>query len=77
VTFDWSKATGSNVKGYFLQLGTTGVGSSNLLNSTEYPATQTSVTVTNMPTTGVKVYARVSTDYNGTRVSQDYTYTAK
>ncbi len=77
VTFDWSKATGSNLTGYFLYLGTNGVGSTNLLKSSQYPATQTSVTVDNMPTTGVKVYARVFTGYNGANVYQDYTYTAK
>ena len=76
VTFDWSAATGSNVKGYFLHLGTTGVGSENLLNSAEYPTTQTSVTVNNIPTTGGTVYARVFTDYNGVHVYQDYTFTA-
>jgi len=76
VTFDWSAATGSNVKGYFLHLGTTGVGSENLLNSAEYPTSQTSVTVNNMPTTGGTVYARVFTDYNGVHEYQDYTFTA-
>jgi hypothetical protein len=77
VTFDWSNATGSKLTGYFLYLGTNGVGSTNLLKSSEYPATQTSVTVDNMPTTGVKIYARIFTDYNGANVYQDYTYTAK
>jgi hypothetical protein len=76
-TFDWSKATGSNVKGYYLLLGTTAAGSSNLLNSAEYPTTQTSVTVDNLPATGGTVYARMITDYNGTHVYQDYTYKAK
>jgi len=77
VTFGWSTATGSNVKGYFLHLGTTGVGSMNLLNSGEYSTGTTSVTVKNMPVTGGTVYARIYTDYNGTHVYQDYTYTAQ
>ena len=64
------------MKGYFLHLGTTGVGSENLLNSAEYPTSQTSVTVNNMPTTGGTVYARVFTDYNGVHEYQDYTFTA-
>jgi len=77
VTFGWSAATGSNFKGYFLHLGTTGVGSMNLLNSGEYSTSTTSVTVNNLPTTGGTVYARVFTDYNGIHVYKDYTYTAK
>lgn len=76
-TFDWSPATGSSLKGYLLQLGTTAVGSSNLLNSSEYPTTQTSATVANLPTAGGTIYARITTDYNGTHVSQDFTYKAK
>ena len=77
-TFDWSAATGGNVKGYFLHLGTTGVGSLNLLNSAEYPTTQTSVTVNNLPATGgATIYARVFTDYNGVHVYQDYTFKAQ
>jgi hypothetical protein len=75
-TFDWSAATGSAVKGYYLHLGTTAVGSDNLLNSAEYPTTTTSVTVNNMPTTGVTIYVRVFTDYNGTHVYKDYTVNA-
>jgi len=76
VTFDWSAATGSSVKGYFLHLGTTGVGSMNLLNSAEYSTSTLSVTVNNLPVTGGTVYARIYTDYNGVHVYQDYTFTA-
>jgi len=75
VTFGWSAATGS-VNGYFLHLGTTGAGSENLLNSAEYSNTTTSVTVNNLPVNGETIYARVFTDYNGTHVYQDYTFTA-
>ena len=77
VTFVWSAATGSNLKGYYLHLGTGGVGSTNLLNSGEYSTSTTSVTVNNMPTTGGMVFARVFTDYNGVHAYQDYTYIAQ
>jgi len=77
VTFDWSAATGSAVKGYFLHLGSTGVGSDNLLNSAEYSTSTTSATVNNLPVTGGTIYARVFTDYNGVHIYKDYTYTAK
>ena len=76
VTFAWSAATGSGVKGYFLHLGTTAVGSDNLLNSAEYPTTTTSVSVNNLPVTGATIYARVYTDYSGTHLYKDYTFTA-
>jgi len=75
VTFGWSAATGS-VNGYFLHLGTTGVGSQNLLNSAEYPASTTSVSLNNLPVNGATIYARLFTDYNGTHVYQDYVFTA-
>jgi hypothetical protein len=74
-TFVWSAATGS-VNGYFLHLGTTGAGSSNLLNSAEYPTSTTSVAVNNLPVGGGKIYARLFTDFSGTHEYQDYTFTA-
>jgi len=77
VTFDWSTATGSNVKGYFLHMGTTGVGSMNLLNSAEYSTSTKSATVNNLPVNGATIYARMFTDYNGTHAYIDYTYIAK
>ena len=75
VTFGWSAATGS-INGYFLHLGSTGVGSENLLNSAEYPTSTTSVTVNNLPVNGGTIYARVYTDYKGTHLYKDYTFTA-
>jgi Bacterial Ig-like domain (group 3) len=73
-TFDWTAATGSGNKGYWLFLGTTGVGSKNLYDSGQQTAT--SATFNSLPTNGAKVYARVYTDYNGVLVYNDYTYTA-
>jgi hypothetical protein len=73
-TFDWSVATGSGIQGYWLFLGTTGVGSKNLYDSGEQKTT--SATVNNLPTDGGTVYARVYTSYNGTLVFNDYTYKA-
>ena len=75
VTFGWSAATGT-INGYFLHLGTTGAGSENLLNSAEYPTSTTSVTLNNLPLNGETIYARLFTDYNGTHLYKDYTFTA-
>jgi len=74
-TFTWSAATGI-INGYFLHVGSTGVGSENLLNSTEYSTGTTSATVNNLPTTGGTIYVRVFTDYGGIHVYRDYTFTA-
>ena len=75
VTFGWTAATGSGNQGYWLFLGTTGVGSKNLYDSGQLTAT--SVTVNNLPTSGVTIYARLYTRYNGTFVYKDYPYIAK
>jgi hypothetical protein len=74
-TFTWTAATGSGNEGYWLFLGTTGVGSKDLYDSGQQKAT--SATVSNLPTIGKTIYARVYTDFNGTLVYNDYTYTAK
>jgi hypothetical protein len=71
VTFIWSAATGATE--YDLYLGTTGVGSNNLYQSGHI--TTTSATVTNIPTNGVKVYARLLSYINGAWQYNDYTYT--
>jgi hypothetical protein len=72
VTFHWSTAPGAS--GYQLWLGTTGVGSNNLYSSGAITAT--SVTRTNLPTNGETTYARLYTNYNGTWVHTDCTFTA-
>jgi len=72
VTFDWTAAPGAT--GYYLLIGSTGVGSNNIYNSAE--KTVTSYTFPRMPTNGETVYVRLTTNYNGVWVSNDYTYTA-
>ena len=74
VTFNWTAATGSGNQGYWLFLGTTGVGSKNLYDSGQL--TTTSATFSNLPTDGVTIYARIYTRYDGVLFYNDYTYTA-
>jgi hypothetical protein len=73
VTFAWTGGNGPAE--YQLELGTTGVGSSNLYNSGG--TTATTETVSGLPTTGVKVYVRLYQMINGVWQSTDYTYTAQ
>ena len=73
-TFNWTAATGSGNQGYWLFLGTTGVGSEDLYDS--HQQTATSATFSSLPTNGETIYARVYTRYNGVLVYNDYTYTA-
>jgi hypothetical protein len=73
VTFSWT--TGGGVSDYQLNLGTTGVGSTNLYNSGH--TTAHSANVTGLPTNGVKIYARLWSFANGAWASSDYTYTAQ
>jgi hypothetical protein len=73
VTFDWSAATGAPTQ-YYLSIGSTGVGSSNIYNSGWRNVT--SWEATGLPTNGEALYVRLSTDYGGTMVHNDYTYTA-
>jgi len=72
VTFTWTAGSGTDLQGYWLFLGTTGVGSKDLYDSGQQAAT--SATFSNLPTDGVKIYARVYTRYNGVLVYNDYTY---
>jgi len=74
-TFTWSAATGPGNEGYWLFLGTTGVGSKDLYDSGQQTAT--SATFNALPTNGETIYARVYTKFNGTLVYNDYTYKAK
>jgi subtilase family serine protease len=73
-TFTWTAASPGN-QGYWLFLGTTGVGSKNLYDSGQQTAT--SATFSSLPTNGVTIYARVYTRYNGVLVYNDYTYKAQ
>jgi hypothetical protein len=70
-TFTWNAGPAGTT--YGLNIGTTGVGSANLVNSS--PLSGTSATVT-LPTNGAKIYVRLWTIFNGsTYVYNDYTYT--
>jgi hypothetical protein len=71
VTFTWSSGTG--VTQYNLFLGTNGAGSSNIYNSGHIAAT--SAALTNVPTNGVMIYARLWSYLNGTWQYTDYTFT--
>ena len=70
VTFNWT--TGSQVAEYSLHVGTTGVGSSNLLAN---PQTDTAYTLTGIPTTGGTLYVRLYSLISGAWQYVDYTYT--
>ncbi len=72
VTFSW--APGNSATHFQLYLGTTGVGSNNLYNSGS--VTVTSETVSDLPSNGQPVYARLYWYISGTWYSADYTYTA-
>jgi hypothetical protein len=71
-TFTWN-AGPAGTTGYGLNVGTTGVGSANLVNIG--PLSGTSVTV-NLPTNGTTIYVRLWTELSGpTYLYNDYTYT--
>jgi hypothetical protein len=72
VTFTWTAGTGPAA--YELWLGTTRVGSQNLYDSGATKAT--TVTVSDLPTNGVTVYARLWWEIDAVWKSADYTYTA-
>jgi hypothetical protein len=74
VTFTWT--AGTNVTQYYLWVGTTGVGSSNLDNLNR--GTNLSGNVTNLPSSGGgTIYVRLWSLINGTTwLSRDYTYSA-
>jgi endo-1,4-beta-xylanase len=70
-TFTWSPIAGAT--GYTLYLGSTGVGSGNLLDAHTTAAT---ITATNLPANGETIYARLWTNFNGDYAYKDYTFTA-
>jgi hypothetical protein len=71
-TFAWNAAP-AGVTGYGLNVGTTGVGSADLVNI--YPTFGTAVPV-DLPTNGATIYVRLWTVFNGTTyLYHDYTYT--
>ena len=68
-TFTWT--TGNGATQYSLNLGTIGVGASNLYNSGW--VTSTSVNVTGLPTGGKTIYVRLYSIVNGVTQYVDYT----
>ena len=70
-TFTWTAGTG--VTQYELDLGTTGVGSTNL-SSTGH-TTATTASITGIPMTGATLYARLWSYIGRTSSSADYTFT--
>jgi hypothetical protein len=72
VAFTWTSETGATL--YYLSIGSTGVGSTNIFNSGWRDVT--TWTATGLPTNGETLYVRLSTDYSGTVVHNDYSYTA-
>jgi hypothetical protein len=69
-TFTWT--TGTGVTAYYLTLGTTGLGASDLYSSGK--TTSTFATVGSLPAYGITVYARLSSVINGAKQYQDYTF---
>jgi len=71
VTFQWNP--GSGAVAFMLYVGTTGYGSHNVYNSGE--TTGTSVSVTNVPTTGANLYVQFYYYLNSAWQTIDYLYT--
>jgi hypothetical protein len=71
VQFQWTAGAGPTA--YTLQLGTTGVGASNLYSSGVITAT--TVTVPTLPSNGVTIFARLYQLISGVWQSTDYVYT--
>jgi sugar lactone lactonase YvrE len=72
MTFTWTAMPGATA--YYLNVGTMGVGSTNLVITGK--KTGTSWTVTNLPINGQTVYVRLTTAYNLVQMQVDYTFTA-
>jgi len=72
VTFNWTSLPGAT--GYALWLGSTGVGSYNIRYDSQ--STATSLSLTNLPTNGETIYARLITYFGSTQAPVDTTYTA-
>src|SRR5437870_4635780 len=72
VSFGWSAGTGATE--YWLEVGTTGVGSTNLYSQSQ--GLSLSGTVNGLPIDGSTVYVRLWTRLSGTWQLNDYTYRA-
>lgn len=73
-TFRW-KSNGLNPSYYRLRLGSTGPGSTDLLNK-RFSGTVTRQRVTELPIDGRTIYARLSWKVDGNWTDADYTYTS-
>ncbi|HTW82132.1 MAG TPA: right-handed parallel beta-helix repeat-containing protein [Terracidiphilus sp.] len=71
ILFQWS--TGTDVTSYELLIGTSGVGSSNILNTGALNTT--SCTVPALPANSVTLYVRLGSLINGAWQTEDYVYT--
>jgi subtilisin-like proprotein convertase family protein len=71
-TFRWTAPTGATA--YTLWLGSTGVGSNNLADSSS--TTATSATFGGLPINGETIYVRLYTTLSGFKLHADFTYTA-
>ena len=70
--FQWNG--GAGVSGYWLEVGTTGVGSTNVYSQDQH--TNLSATVSGLPSDGRTVYVRLWSLINGGWQYNDYTYTS-
>jgi hypothetical protein len=72
-TFTWTAAPGAT--GYYLWIGSLGVGSNDIYNS--QLKTGTSYTFGSLPTNGEVLYVRLFTSFNGITAYNDYQFTAQ
>jgi hypothetical protein len=73
VTFDWSPA--SPPTNYWIDIGSS-AGGNNYEQSGSLPSSQTSITVSGLPSTGGAVYVTLYSLINGSWAANSYTYTA-
>ncbi len=73
-TFTWTKL--DNAIGYGLSVGTSGVGSNDVLNNLTLNGTTTALTVNNIPKTGGIIYVRLWTQFDTFWRITDYQFTA-
>ena len=73
ITFDWSPA--SPPTNYWIDIGSS-AGGNNYEQSGSLPSSQTSITVSGLPSTGGTVYVTLYSLINGSWIANSYTYTA-
>jgi hypothetical protein len=70
ISFTWTKGAGAT--GYSFLVGTRGAGSSDLYIAKQSNAR--SAVIGRLPANGEKIYARLSTDFNGVEAYTDYIF---